>query len=90
MRLNLIALLDDIIEKSHKDFFPVIPELCASFAKILTDQCPEVKNKISETLIKITKVLGDKMGKNCKQICASLCLNLKHSHNKIRKITLQV
>jgi hypothetical protein len=90
LRLNLISLIDDITIKSHKDFLPVIPDLCSMLSKILIDQCPEVKNKISESIIKLTNVLGNKMGVHSKLICNSLCLNLKHSHNKIRKITLQV
>ena len=83
-------MIDDIIEKSYKDFFPIIPELCSMLSKLLIDQCPEVKNRISETIIKLIKVLGNKMGAHAKNICGSLCANLKHSHNKIRKITLQV
>lgn len=59
-------------------------------SKLLLDQCPDVKNKVSESIIKITKVFGNKIGSHSKNICGSLCLNLKHSHNKIRKITLQV
>lgn len=59
-------------------------------AKFLTDQCPEVKTKLSEFLIHICSVLGKNMGPHTKGILNSLCLNLKHSHNKIRKITLQV
>ena len=41
MFLNDEEFFDDILEKSH--FFPVIPELCTSLVKLLTDQCPEVK-----------------------------------------------
>ena len=51
---QLLRVIDDIIEKSHKDFFPVIPELCSMLSKILMDQCPEVKNKISESLCDIS------------------------------------
>jgi len=90
LRINLIDLLEDILKKSHKDFLPVIPELCSMLAKFLTDQCPEVKIKLSELLTHISSVLGKNMGPNTKGICNSLCQNLKHSHNKIRKITLQV
>ena len=88
--MNLIDLLDDILTKSNKDFLPVIPELCAMIAKFLTDQCPEVKIKLSEFLIRLCSVLGKNMGPHTKGITNSLCLNLKHVHNKIRKITLQV
>jgi len=59
-------------------------------SKFLTDQCPEVKIKLSEFLIHLSSELGKKMGPHTKGISNNLCLNLKHSHNKIRKITLQV
>ncbi len=90
LRLYLIDLLEDILKKSHKDFLPVIPELCSMLTKFLTDQCPEVKTKLSDFLIHMCSKLGKNMGPHTKGICQSLCLNLKHSHNKIRKITLQV
>lgn len=83
-------MLEDILKKSYKDFLPVIPEVCSMLAKFLTDQCPEIKIKLSEFLIHICSVLGKNMGPHTKGISNSLCLNLKHSHNKIRKTTLYV
>jgi len=78
------------LKRSHKDFLPLIPEFCNMLAKFLTDQCPEVKIKLSDLLIHLSQVLGKNIGPHTKGICNSLCINLKHSHNKIRKFSLQV
>ena len=56
--------------------------------KLLTDACPEVKTKLSEFLIDLSQALSKNLGPHCKNIVVSLSLNLKHAHNKIRKITL--
>lgn len=89
MRQQLIDLLENILTRSYKDFLPVLTELCNMIGKLLTDQCPEVKIKSSEFIINLCACLGKNMGPHTKAIINSLCLNLKHSHNKIRKITLQ-
>jgi hypothetical protein len=57
--------------------------------KLLTDSCPEVKLKLSEFLISLSQSLSKSMGPHSKNIIISLSLNLKHAHNKIRKLTLQ-
>lgn len=57
-------------------------------AKLLTDPCPDVKVKLSELLIELCAKLGKALGPHSKGIVVSLCGNLKHAHNKIRKITL--
>lgn len=90
LRQNIIELLDLILTRSEKDFIPVVPELCSMIGKLLNDQCPEVKIKLSEFIIRLSAKLGKVIGPHTKGISNSLSLNLKHSHNKIRKITLQV
>ncbi len=57
--------------------------------KLLTDACPEVKSKLSEFLISLSQSLSKSLGPHSKSIIVSLSLNLKHAHNKIRKLTLQ-
>jgi hypothetical protein len=59
-------------------------------AKLLTDPCPEVKIKLSELLIKLSANLNKVIGPHMKGIILALCNNLKHQHNKIRKITVIV
>lgn len=59
-------------------------------AKLLTDPCPEVKIKLSELLIKLSTKLNKVIGPHMKGIISALCNNLKHQHNKIRKITVMV
>lgn len=56
--------------------------------KLLTDACPEVKIKLSEFLIDLSDKLNKVIGPHSKAIILSLCVNLKHQHNKIRKITI--
>jgi hypothetical protein len=56
--------------------------------KLLTDSCPEVKTKTSEFLQSLSQYLPKSLGPHCKPIVISLSLNLKHAHNKIRKISL--
>ena len=80
LRQNIIELLDLILTRSEKDFIPIVPELCSMIGKLLNDQC----------IIRLSAKLGKVIGPHTKGISNSLSLNLKHSHNKIRKITLQV
>jgi hypothetical protein len=63
-------------------------DLSNMITKLLTDACPEVKILLSECIIRLCEKLGKSLGPHSKGIINSLSLNLKHAHNKIRKITL--
>ncbi len=64
--------------------------MCNMLAKLLTDTCPEIKIKLSELLIKLSSKLNKVIGPHMKGIILTLCNNLKHQHNKIRKISVLV
>jgi hypothetical protein len=83
-------LLHKVLDKFPNDLLPVIPDLCAMIAKLLTDACPEVKIKLSEFISGLSSKLNKVIGPHSKAIIISLCGNLKHAHNKIRKISLIV
>ncbi len=88
LRQNLINLLDKTLEKYSNDLLPVISDLSNMITKLLTDSCPEVKILLSDFIIRLCEKLGKSLGPHSKGIINSLSLNLKHAHNKIRKITL--
>ena len=90
LRQDLILLLQKILFISDKDFLPVISDLCSMIGKLLTDPAPEMKIKLSEFIIKLCERLGKYIGVHSKSIILSLSNNLKHSHNKVRKITIMV
>lgn len=54
---------------------------------ILKDQFPDIKVKVSQLVSEISKTMKNEIGIYAKQIVDSLCLNMKHQHNKIRKIS---
>ena len=54
---------------------------------LLKDPCPEIKTNLAKFIQNLCKVLNKEIGVHSKGILNSLCLNLKHQHNKIRKIT---
>ena len=54
---------------------------------ILKDQFPEIKVQVSHLISELAKEMKSDIGIYAKQIIESLCLNMKHQHNKIRKIS---
>jgi hypothetical protein len=54
---------------------------------LLKDPCPEIKSNLAKFIQNLCKNLNKEIGLHSKGILNSLCLNLKHQHNKIRKIT---
>ena len=76
--------------KYQNDLLPVVSELCSMIGKLLTDTCPEVKIKLSEFISDISSKLSKVIGPHSKAMIISLCMNLKHAHNKVRKISLIV
>ena len=54
---------------------------------ILKDQFPDIKVSVSQFISELSKEMKDDIGNYAKQIIESLCLNMKHQHNKIRKIS---
>ena len=54
---------------------------------LLKDPCLEIKSNLAKFIQNLCKVLNKEIGVHSKGILNSLCLNLKHQHNKIRKIT---
>jgi hypothetical protein len=90
LRQQLLRVLEKYLEKYPNDLLPVISELSSMLSKALTDSCPEVKIKSSEFLINMSSKMQKIIGPHTKGILISLCLNLKHQHNKIRKVTITV
>ncbi len=86
----MVLLLQKILINSEKDFLPVISDICSMIGKLLTDPAPEMKIKLSEFIIKLCERLGKYIGVHSKNIILSLSQNLKHSHNKVRKMTIMV
>ena len=78
LRLKLVNLF----KKPH------ISELAKMLGIILKDQFPEIKVQVSQLISELSKVMKDDLGNYAKQIIESLCLNMKHQHNKIRKISI--
>jgi len=90
LRQQLIKVIDNYLTKYPNEIIPVISEMSNMISKLLTDPCPEVKIKLSELLINLSAKLNKVIGPHMKGIILSLCNNLKHQHNKIRKITVLV
>ena len=67
---------------------PQISDLSKMLGIILKDQFPDIKVQVSQLISEISKVMKDEIGNYAKQIVESLCLNMKHQHNKIRKISI--
>lgn len=90
LRQSLINVLSKILINYHQELRPSVPQMCKMISTLLNDPCPEVKIKLSEFIISFCNKLRHDIGPHCKSIVASLNSNLKHSHNKIRKVSLNV
>ena len=88
MRLKLVNLFKKILKKYPNEIKPHISELSKMLGVILKDQFPEIKVQVSQLISELSKVMKDEIGNYAKQIIESLCLNMKHQHNKIRKISI--
>ena len=76
--------------KKPNSFNPFASELGLMIGKLLTDPCPGVKEDLSKFIILTSESIGKHIGPHSRQIVQSLCANLSHQHNKIRKYTLTV
>ena len=54
---------------------------------ILKDQFPDIKFQVSQLISELSKEMKNEIGNYAKQIIESICINMKHQHNKIRKIS---
>ena len=88
LRLKLVNLFKKILKKYPSEIKPHISELAKMLGIILKDQFPEIKVQVSQLISELSKVMKDDLGNYAKQIIESLCLNMKHQHNKIRKISI--
>ena len=88
MRLKLVNLFKKILRKYPNEIKPHISELSKMLGVILKDQFPEIKVQVIQLISELSKVMKDEIGNYAKQIIESLCLNMKHQHNKIRKISI--
>ena len=88
MRLKLVNLFKKILKKYPNEIKPHISELSKMLGVILRDQFPEIKVQVSQLISELSKAMKEEIGKYAKQIIESLCLNMKHQHNKIRKISI--
>ena len=76
-----------ILDKYKEEYKSHLSDLAKMISILLKDPCPDIKIKLSEFITKISKEYKHDIGIHSKGIVTSLCLNLKHQHNKIRKIT---
>ena len=88
MRLKLVILFKKILKKYPNEIKPQISELAKMLGIILKDQFPEIKVQVSQLISDLSKTMKNEIGNYAKQIIESLCLNMKHQHNKIRKISI--
>ena len=79
-----------IMLKKPNSFNPFGSELGLMVGKLLSDPCPAVKEDSCKFIILMSEHIGKHIGPHSRQIVQSLCANLTHQHNKIRKITLTV
>jgi len=86
--LKLVNLFKKILKKYPNEIKPHISELSKMLGVILKDQFPEIKVQVSQLISELSKAMKEEIGKYAKQIIESLCLNMKHQHNKIRKISI--
>jgi hypothetical protein len=87
LRLKLVNLFKKILKKYPNELKPHISDLSKMLGIILKDQFPDIKVSVSQFISELSKDLKDDIGNYAKQIIESLCLNMKHQHNKIRKIS---
>ena len=86
LRLKLVNLFKKILKKYPNELKPHISDLAKMLGVILKDQFPDIKVSVSQFISELSKEMKDDIGNYAKQIIESLCLNMKHQHNKIRKI----
>ena len=88
LRLKLVNLFKKILKKYPNEIKPQISDLSKMLGIILKDQFPEIKVQVSQLISELSKAMKNEIGNYAKQIIESLCLNMKHQHNKIRKISI--
>ena len=86
--MKLVNLFKKILKKYPNEIKPHISDLSKMLGIVLKDQFPEIKVQVSQFISELSKVMKDEIGNYAKQIVESLCLNMKHQHNKIRKISI--
>ena len=87
LRLKLVNLFKKILKKYPNELKPHISDLSKMLGVILKDQFPDIKVAVSQFISELSKEMKDDIGNYAKQIIESLCLNMKHQHNKIRIIS---
>ena len=87
LRLKLVNLFKKLLKKYPNKLKPHLSDLCKMLGVILKDQFPDIKVSVSQFISELSKEMKDDIGNYAKQIIESLCLNMKHQHNKIRKIS---
>ena len=87
LRLKLVNLFKKLLKKYPNELKPHLSDLCKMLGVILKDQFPDIKVSVSQFISELSKEMKDDIGNYAKQIIDSLCLNMKHQHNKIRKIS---
>jgi hypothetical protein len=75
------------LKKYPNEIKPHISDLSKMLGVILKDQFPDIKVQVSQLISELAKEMKSEIGNYAKQIIESLCLNMKHQHNKIRKIS---
>jgi hypothetical protein len=75
------------LSKYSEELKPHIPELCKMLAIILKDQFPDLKTTVSQFISDFVKIDKKEIGAHSKMIIDSICLNTKHQHSKVRKIS---
>ena len=88
LRLKLVNLFKKILKKYPNEIKPHMSELAKMLGVILKDQFPDIKVEVSKLISELSKELKADIGIYAKQIIESICLNMKHQHNKIRKISI--
>ena len=90
VRLLIVVMLKPILKEYPDIFKSCMASVSDVLSKILTDKYPEIKREASELVCLFCVSLPEYIGLNAKSIVKSLCLNIKHQHSKVRKVTLQV
>lgn len=80
-------LFKKILKKYPNELKPHISDLSKMLGVILKDQFPDIKVNVSQFISELCLVAKDDIGPHAKVIIDSLCMNMKHQHNKIRKIS---
>ena len=83
----MVNLFKKILKKYPNEIKPHISDLSKMLGVILKDQFPDIKMQVSQFISELTKEMKDEIGNYAKQIIESICTNMKHQHNKIRKIS---